>query len=568
MPPRPAPRAHAAGNAAPVAAAPRRAPGWLRPVVAVLAAALAIGLLSRPFADTDSWWHLKTGQYIAENHKLPVPDPFSITTARNAPGTPGEARMRYFNLTHEWLAQVAGYAVYRAGGFGGVVLLRVLLLCGFSVLAGLTVHHRGAGFYGSVAAALAASSAMPFVAADRPQVVTYLFLALTVYLLETRRHLWVLAPMFLVWANAHGGFVIGWVAMGAYCAESLVLRWRGRPVAGERSLWMAAGAAVAASALNPNGLRIVQVLADYGQSPLQSTLIEWQRTNYWEISPFNGLLYGALGTLIWVRGKARLVDWLLFGMFAVAALNAARNCFLVALVGPVIVVSYFPWKRALPVAAEYGVALLLVVGVAWKCTSPLAYQFRADERDLPKGAAEFVLAHHITGPMFNTYVEGGYLIWKLWPQCRVFTDGRALSEAAYEQSGRIQANAAAEGGKSAEQLLKDYGIETILMNGFEFFSGTAYYLPAALSDPVQKEWKLVFQDSNATVFMRHPPAGVEPLDSLSALTSMENQCEAHMRVCPWENGCTRELGKLFAVIGDPVRAQKWAVRWAEVSGKP
>jgi hypothetical protein len=270
------------------------------------------------------------------------------------------------------------------------------------------------------------------------------------------------------------------------------------------------------------------------------------------------VLYAAFLTLLWARGKARFVDWLLFGLFAAAALSVVRNIFLVALIGPVILTAYFPWKRALPVAAEFAVAVLLAAGVAYRCMSPASFQFRADEAGRPKGAAGFLLAHHVTAPMFNTYGEGGYLIWKLWPPERVFTDGRALSEVAYYDSLRIQTNADSTGGKSAEQLLADYGIEVILVNGFEYFSGAVNYLPGALSDPSQKEWKLVFQDSAATVFMRHPPPGVQSLNPLEALTSMERQCAAHVRLVPYENGCQRELGRLFGVIGDPVRARKWA----------
>ena len=140
MPPRPAPRAHPADQAPPHIP-PKPAPRWLRPAVAVLAAVYALALFSRPFSDTDSWWQLKTGQYIAANHKLPVPDPFAYTTGRSAPAYPGEARIRYFNLTHEWLAQVGMYAVYSVTGFGGIVLLRALLLCAFSALVGLTARR-------------------------------------------------------------------------------------------------------------------------------------------------------------------------------------------------------------------------------------------------------------------------------------------------------------------------------------------------------------------------------------------------------------------------------------------
>jgi hypothetical protein len=97
----------------------------------VLGALCLLGLFSTEIADTDFWWHLKTGQYIVEQRALPVPDPFSYTTDRGGPAYPGEELVRRFNLTHEWLAQVIWYAVYRVAGWGGVVLFKACLLASF-----------------------------------------------------------------------------------------------------------------------------------------------------------------------------------------------------------------------------------------------------------------------------------------------------------------------------------------------------------------------------------------------------------------------------------------------------
>src|SRR5437660_303777 len=87
-----------------------------RALLIALAALLLFGLFSREIYDSDFWWHLRTGQYIVETRALPFPDPFSWTTATARDVYPGEARTRQFNLTHEWLAQVVFYAVWRAGG--------------------------------------------------------------------------------------------------------------------------------------------------------------------------------------------------------------------------------------------------------------------------------------------------------------------------------------------------------------------------------------------------------------------------------------------------------------------
>jgi len=153
--------------------------------------------------------------------------------------------------------------------------------------------------------------------------------------------------------------------------------------------------------------------------------------------------------------------------------------------------------------------------------------------------------------MFNTYENGGYLIWKLWPRQRVFVDGRALNDSVFLDYRRIAGN------DDAQQLLNKYGIQVIVANAFDFVSGSPYFLPAALSDPSQKEWKLVYRDAQAVVFMRNPPAGVAPINSLEALTSAEMQCQEYLDHDPLHTQCTNGLADLFSRIGDQVRAQRW-----------
>src|SRR5215469_10409986 len=83
------------------APAPARTPGWLQ-VVIVLAAAFAFMThTTREVSDNDTWWHLKTGQYILQQHKMPVPDQFAYTTYSRKPVLRGQDAARDFNLTHE-----------------------------------------------------------------------------------------------------------------------------------------------------------------------------------------------------------------------------------------------------------------------------------------------------------------------------------------------------------------------------------------------------------------------------------------------------------------------------------
>jgi len=586
---------------------------WLRVLVLACATVVLLAVFSHAFGDADGWWHLKTGQYIVQQHRLPVPDPFSFTTEMGQPLYPEEPMIRHFNLTHEWLSQAIFYAAYAVGGFGGVVALRTLLLFSFCALAGLLTYRRTKEFYWAVAAGLAAANVIDVLAVERPHIFTYVLLAATLLILERGRPLWLLPPLFLFWANCHGGFVLGWVALGGYCAQAVWLRWRGRPRADERRLLSVTACSVLAAGLNPNGFRIFQVLASYRRSGMQASILEWQPPHYGELSVYTVLLYSGALCLLWAGRRARLVDWLLFALFAVASVSALRNGFLIALAGPVIVAAYFPWKRAMawvgqglllalaistywnmggagqwmkPLAvaaalaavcflaargrmriAEAGVAVALACAAYAQSASPRAFRFIAGEDFWPQGAADFMLAHRIAGPMLNNYHQGGYLIWKLWPRERVFIDGRALNEAVFRDAYRM-ITLDSSGGRDPAQLLNDYGIEVILMSGIEFTSGQPYSLPTALLVLPKTEWKLVYQDHMDMIFMRHPPPDVKPLNRLDGLVSLENQCQFHMQFYPTEPRCALGLSKTFQAIGDDARTRKWLRSWVERKQEP
>jgi hypothetical protein len=555
MPPRTAPR-RAPPSRPP---APKPEPRWLRAAILALAALLALAWFSGEVGDSDTWWHLKTGQFLVQHRSLPVPDPFAFTTYTGKPGYPQEQTVRRFNLTHEWLAQILFYLAYAVGGFAGLVLFRAALLAAFCATVGWIAWNRTGGFYRSVGAALAAASAAQLFATDRPYLVTFLLLAVTIALLEARRY-WLLPPLFLLWANLHGGFFSGWLALAAYCAASLYERWRGRPVAGERTLWLATALSILLSGVNPNGFLVLPIMVYYRHSPMQSSLWEWQYPNPWPPSPFSVLLVAAGALLVWKRREVRPVDWLLYLGFGALSTLAVRNTILVALVGPLMLATYWPLKKALPVAAAWLAAAALAAGSLSAIAGGTAFQFHAADWKYPSGAADFLLAHHISGPIFNTYELGGYLIWRLWPRQKVFIDGRALNETLYQDYRRMVFNANAEGGKSAAELLRQYGIDAIVMDGFEYTNGSPYLLPAALSDPHQTEWKLVYRDAQAVIFLRHPPPDVHPLPNLQALAAMEAQCDTYLAHDPSRPRCTLGLADLFQRIGDSARAARWQAR--------
>src|SRR5262245_51460256 len=97
-------------------------PRWLKPTLLGLAVVMLLTCVTGEIADTAIWLHLMTGRHTLDHRALTVPDPFSYTSNTDSPAFPGEAKTRYFNLTHEWLAQIAMYLIHSAAGFPGLVL--------------------------------------------------------------------------------------------------------------------------------------------------------------------------------------------------------------------------------------------------------------------------------------------------------------------------------------------------------------------------------------------------------------------------------------------------------------
>jgi hypothetical protein len=518
----------------------------LFPIAAALAALFLLGIFSGEIFDPDYWFHLKTGQCTVASRALCVPDRFSYTTAGAKPGYPGEAQTQRFNLTHEWLAQVAMYLVYLAGGFPLSVALRALLIAGACLMTGLIARRRTNSRWWGLMAALAASSVAYMFATDRPTLVSYLFTMLFIASLEWRRALWILPLLAIVWANCHGGFFLAWVVCGAYCVEAFVRR-----LPDARRLAILSAVTALLSGLNPNGFAIIPTLLRYRESYMTAANLEWRHADLWgEPYGYNLLLYASVPLLLLAWRRVRPADWMLFAFFAYSSLTAFRNEIYIGLYAPVLIASYFPWKWRAPLAARYAaVAALAIAVVAGAMRGPF-FQFRAGEWRYPAGAANFLAANHITAPLFNTYLIGGYLIWK---GQRVFIDGRSLSETVFKDYQTIVYSP--PGTPVRRELLARYGVGAIVMDSFEYLSGDLYPLNRAMAYPDMAGWKLVYEDPQSLVFLRDVPPGMPVLPADRIADHLENQCRMLVERDPKYPGCARRLGFLVRLT-NPARARR------------
>jgi hypothetical protein len=523
-----------------------------RPKIAAVALTLMslVALFSTEIADTDFWWHLRTGQYIVEHHSLPVPDPFAYTTSLNT-----EDQVRHFNLTHEWLAQILLFLVYSLAGFPAVIVMRSLILAAVCALAGLLAARLSKSFYAGIAAAFATASVAIEFTSDRPALVTFLFVAAFVTLLELRVALWTLPAISLLWANSHGGFFLGWVVLLAYCAETFL-----KPSPDRRRLWIISACSMAISGLNPSGFGALSTLLKYRQSPLTANLLEWQAPSLWgQPYGFDILLYVSAIVLLFSWRRVRPAHWILFAAFAAASLIAFRNILLIGFLAPVLIASYFPYQFRLSRVVVWATPIVLVAAIIMGVVRGSYFQFRVARWTTPAGAASFLITNHLAGPLFNTYEQGGYLIWCLWPQNKVFIDGRALSESLYKDYRQIlnndQSSADAVTGPRAE-LLNRYGVQVVIMNSLDYVSGAMYPLALALANPSSPEWLLVYDDSQDLIFVRgsQSPVPAFPDKLRRVLNHFDIECTAYIENSPSTPLCARTLANYWLRNGLKDRA--------------
>lgn len=467
-----------------------------------LAIAFAVILLGPRLlnADGDLGRHLTIGNFILDNLTIPTRDIFSHTMT----GVP--------LVPHEWLAEVLYALANRAMGLNGVVILSALLIVGTFTLVYTETLRRsqmpllafGLAYWG------AAASSLHWI--SRPHLFTLLFLAFwTSRLLRVTRAestpFWQFPFIMLLWANLHGAFIAGFTVLGAVFAGHL---WEEKKITllTRQLLWIGSASFIA-TLLNPSGWRLWQTSLGYLQNRyLVGHTQEYFSPDFHQIGtwPFLGMLALALFTL--GRGWKGLsaADSLLLTGWAAMGLISARNIPLFAVVAPPILAevvragleNYTFWQQLenrlknieqnlrgflLPLIAILLIALMV-------STPAMSASNQFDPAVFPVQAVDWLEAHPQSGNMFNHFTWGGYLLYRLWPEQRVFIDGQtdfygeALTRQ-YEQVIKL-----AEGW---EEILSKYQVQWVIMPEDS-------ELVRQLESQV--DWQVIYADSTTVILQR------------------------------------------------------------------
>jgi len=532
--------------------------------------------LQRQVYDYDFWWHLATGKYIVENKSLPEEDPFSYTS-HEAPST-----RKALILKGYWLSEIIFYGVYSLWDLTGIIVLRSLLMLLFLSVIFLTIKKQGSSdllaLLFTVGVYLFSWNSL----GERPQLFTFLAFSVILYLLEDFRlngskKMFLIPAIVLLLSNMHPGYIVCILLVSLYLAgegiSSALKRESGkRPLKALLLVWCLS---IVAALGNPNGPRAFIEVFSLGEHA-QEIVAHMPTFSFYarKLQPLDySYLLFLLLSLIGIRyyNKLGLVQLLVLAAFTLLGFIAIRYViFYMCVAAPVLAAIITCIREEKPVKSILG-AVKVREGFSYLATFTVGaglllqavprfatYEFKADTSfSTQEGAANFLRDLRVNGNMFNEYGSGGYLIWRLYPEKKVFIDGRSLEFDVLEEYRTI-ASASVSPGRSWEDMLERYKITYVTMPPL-LPQGEIYPLVEKLLE--REDWVLIYHDHLSLIFLKDSPENSDIIKGLTkdkaeglntiimqaSVRAMKNRTNPYYLVT---------LGKVFLKMGKLDDAQK------------
>jgi hypothetical protein len=488
-------------------------------------------LAPRLLGDASIGWHIRNGELMLQSHAITRTDPFSVTMGGHT------------WYAWEWLYDVAIAAIHHWFGLNGVVFFAAGTI---AATFGLTLRlcvRRGADMPVTVALlALSLGASMIHLLA-RPHVLSWLLTVIWFQVLDSsdsaqspdrsRRSRW-LPVLMLLWVNLHGGFVMGFVLLGIYLANNAFryFRCRQQDMRGNlarrlRELGGVTAASLGASLLNPYGFRLHLHVYQYLSSRwLMNHIDEFLSPDFHGVAQqcFVLMLLITIVTLAVCR-KPPLAHVLVLLFAAYSGLYASRSLPVSSLLLSLVIApllaeavaeggrntglssmlrgSLSRWEsfgsrmagmernlrgHAWPLAAV--MLGLLVCAHQGSLGSYRWMDAHFDATRFPVQAGEVIVQRGIHEPVFAPDLWGGYLIYRLYPQNKVFVDDR---HDLYGEECLKKYLKAVRLTPDWDSFLKDERVDSALLP-------TGSSLANMLEQTAQ--WNVVYRDGTAVLFER------------------------------------------------------------------
>ncbi len=458
--------------------------------------------------DGDTFWHIQAGTTMLDQGSLLTHDIFSHT----ASGIPWTA--------HEWLAEVIMAGLHRWAGLQGVALFYFLIAAlSFWILFRITRRMTDDWL-----ALLLTSTAFTFSMTHllaRPHIFSWLFGVCTLaMLLQGGRSRYLLPPLIALWANLHGGFILGLVLQALFIAGAMLdmifengfSRWR-NALHSQKVALLILLLSVVSSGFNPFGYHLLIFPFLVTKTVFTTGIGEWLAPDMQRDVFFRYYLI----TIIFLVSLPRLrIDWtnrLLLIFWINASLAHGRyismaSVFLVPLlaqIGKQLIDRLHlkekkQSKNDLRLSPYSGliatVGLFIILFGASTVQSPLrpflAAIIPVKTENHPIDAVNFLNSTPLPGKMFNKYGWGGYLIYALQPSQPVFIDGRAdmYGEEIFSEYRKVVSI-----DKDIDTILDKYEVNWLI---YPQDTPLVRYLLAGNC------WSQIYEDEETSVLLRNP----------------------------------------------------------------
>ena len=412
-----------------------RTPGTIKPdqlgiYVFVVALASLYYLANGPIllGHLDLGWHLAAGDFIRDRGSVPFQDPWSFTLGDR----------QWYNLS--WLWDVIASILFQYTGYTGITLS--VVACG-AIIAGCLTSvglRSGASTLAVCISVLSACLLYPAFAtapnsylSASPNTATMVFCVIFYAECLKRTRWFLLPPMMVLWANLHGGFVIGLFIIGFFGAVSVLRRdWVGLKIYS-----FAVAGCVVAVLINPLGWHIYDGVATTLGHFAQAQITEWWSypANATIPGSIPGIVYIAMFVALELRHPAsspapldsRLLSWL-FLLLGFYQYRYMSFFFIFSTVPLALHIDRLLAKRPSDLRVRRS---LLVAGIVGMCALPPTLMCVKPALALPtvlsKQDANYLQTHFPYARLLNHWNVGGLLIFYTRGAVPVFIDGRSAT---------------------------------------------------------------------------------------------------------------------------------------------
>ncbi|MEM6884528.1 MAG: hypothetical protein AAF571_05800, partial [Verrucomicrobiota bacterium] len=466
------------------------------------------------FEDPGIGWHLKSGELMLEQGGLLEHDPFAWTLE------PTE------RIQYEWLSDVVFASLHQIGSLPLFSACMALLYGILFYLISWRLIQSGIHPLINILTVGMAYLILGWHALARPHLFTYLFLLVTLWLLDRYYHkgrglksLWPLIPIVALWCNMHGGFVIGllviFLTFVGYLIEALLNRES--EVRSKIPPLMVTGIFCGlATLLNPYGWHLHLHILSYLNLECLQLWNEFQppvlNDANIHLFLFKVLLISMLVLGLGGAGKTRWDERVLLAFLLFYAFQSVRHVNLFVLMATPVLAGMLQHSmtQSLPEMARRGREMaslqaegwlagkltLLLIGMLWLGSvwaQPSWHAQRVSSHYLSPGAIDFITTHQreIRRP-FNHNNLGGSLIYDFYPNLQIFMDDRAdLFQDDFVFNTYLPISKAEPGW--SERLL-NMDTDALILNSDSPLARAA--------TKEENSWKLGYQDSQNTIFLR------------------------------------------------------------------